>query len=454
MNRLRKLGGYGLFFLMAVAVMGFTWAADGPFVAEVTKDNVDVMSGAGKRVYYKMGQLKKGDQVVVRGRLFGWYRIECPTGVYSYVSKAFVDLKGDRTIGVVNKDGTEVKAGMMGGKEGDHSRVQLLLNEGDTVKIVGEAGNSLYKIIPPKEATAFVEPGSLTTVTTAQQLQREKDRLAAEAAKAAATEVGAAEKAAAAEVEAAQAAAAAGAKKPVDAATEKPGTTQKPTIAELARAAAAGKKPADAAKTPGLTLSDKTKVAAKPGEVKYLQGDKGEVLDESNVSKELKALDAKMQELMKKNLEEQPLDVMIAAYEKMLARKDVSDIDKEVVKIRVESLKHNKKLLMLLAALEEAEKPVKVEVPKEEVVVIEYDAVGQLLASAVYDGTTLPRMYRLVDPASNRTLVYVKPGQLVDGRATLGRLVGIVGSQQFDQSLKLNVIKVEKIDVLEKSSKK
>ncbi|QDU32253.1 Bacterial SH3 domain protein [Poriferisphaera corsica] len=447
MNRLKRLSGYSLFVIMAVAMMGFVWAEDGPYLAEVNWDKVDVMSGAGKRVYYKVGELKKGDTVTVIGRVYGWYRIKCTDSVYSYVSKAYVDMKGDPKVGVVNSNGTEVKAGMMNGKESDHHRVQLLLNEGDTVRIVGELG-SLYKIVPPEEATVFIEPGALRSVSTALQMKKQEEaaRQAQQPVAVKQTPVKASNLSLAERVK--QATAKKNAEAQAAANTEVKG--------QVIAATPAGTTPVvKPAETTGLTLSKQTEqVKTNKDEVKYIAGSKGAILDESGISKELETLEKKMQELTKKKLEDQPLDVMIKAYEEMLAKKSVSEIDKEVIKLRLEALKHNKDLLSLLATIEEAEKPVVVEVKKEEVPVIEYDAVGQLLASAVYDGSTLPRMYRLVDPASNRTLAYVKPGQLVDGRATLGRLVGIVGSQSFDQSLKLNVISVEKIDVLEKTAKR
>ncbi len=45
--------------------------------------------------------------------------------------------------------------------------------------------------------------------------------------------------------------------------------------------------------------------------------------------------------------------------------------------------------------------------------------VGQLLASGVYNGDSGPRLFRLVEPASERTLAYVQPGQF-DSACVLG----------------------------------
>ena len=78
-----------------------------------------------------------------------------------------------------------------------------------------------------------------------------------------------------------------------------------------------------------------------------------------------------------------------------------------------------------------------------------YDAVGRLLASSVYDGRTLPRMYRLVDQATGRSLAYVRPESPVDTTPYLGRLVGIIGETAYDPALKLSVIAVDEIDPLQ-----
>jgi hypothetical protein len=81
-----------------------------------------------------------------------------------------------------------------------------------------------------------------------------------------------------------------------------------------------------------------------------------------------------------------------------------------------------------------------------------YDAVGRLLASAVYDGVNLPRLYRLVDPASGRTIAYVDPGAAPQAAGHLGAVVGIRGAARFDPSLKLRLFDVERIEHLAAAS--
>lgn len=79
-----------------------------------------------------------------------------------------------------------------------------------------------------------------------------------------------------------------------------------------------------------------------------------------------------------------------------------------------------------------------------------YQLVGRMVTSAVYTGEHLPLLYRIqaTDPATgaNRTIGYVAPNADQDFRHLLGRVVGVVGATNHDQSLKLTVIEPDRID--------
>ena len=436
MNRLRAYWACAVAMIILVASVGVVEAASGPFLAKAIKDKVEVRAGAG-RAFYTAGELKKGEEVKVQELRYGWYRIAPPKGVRSLVGKAYVDKKEGSQIGTVNANGTKIYVAMMGSSNTDSLRAHAILNTGKTVKIVGEVGN-MYKIEPPEGTTVYVAPGTLRKVSAAAGVAPSKQPVVT---------------------------------RPFGRPAVSKPVVKKPIVKPVAKPvvgtnANSPKVPAKASTgtklVPGRVIDPKAPMTGaksltldkKPGGKVSLDNAKAPVVEENKISKELKELQKKMELLLTKPLKDQPLDVMIGAYEKLLKKKGVSDIDKEFIGMKLEALTHNKELLALLATIEEAEKPVEVKVKKPEHVVIEYNAVGQLYASAIYDGKTLPRMYRLRDPSSARTLMYVKPGGKVDGRATLGRLVGIVGVKSFDPSLKLDVIKVEKIDVLEKTVKK
>jgi len=79
-----------------------------------------------------------------------------------------------------------------------------------------------------------------------------------------------------------------------------------------------------------------------------------------------------------------------------------------------------------------------------------YQLVGRMVTSAVYTGEHLPLLYRIqaTDPATgaSRTIGYVAPTAKQDFRHLLGRVVGIIGSVNNDESLKLTIIEPERIE--------
>jgi len=79
----------------------------------------------------------------------------------------------------------------------------------------------------------------------------------------------------------------------------------------------------------------------------------------------------------------------------------------------------------------------------------EYTAVGVVASSTVYDGKTLPKLLRLQDPATNRTIAYLKPDAEFKLVNLIGNLVGVVGEKTYDGSLRLNIIEPKRTDVLQ-----
>jgi hypothetical protein len=77
-----------------------------------------------------------------------------------------------------------------------------------------------------------------------------------------------------------------------------------------------------------------------------------------------------------------------------------------------------------------------------------YDAVGRLNASRIYDGKRLPQLYRLQAPAGGRTIGYIRPSETLDMIPMLGRLVGIVGSKDYDAGYRLLIITPKRLDIL------
>ena len=102
MNRSRMIVA-----LVVLAAAGLAVAQDVPFEGVVVQDDVQVRCGAGMR-YYVVGTVAKGARVRVEEVFYGWNKIVPPQDVYSYISKAYVDAKGDGKLGQVTADSQKV----------------------------------------------------------------------------------------------------------------------------------------------------------------------------------------------------------------------------------------------------------------------------------------------------------------------------------------------------------
>lgn len=78
----------------------------------------------------------------------------------------------------------------------------------------------------------------------------------------------------------------------------------------------------------------------------------------------------------------------------------------------------------------------------------DYVAVGRLTSSTIYDGQRLPRMLRLQDPGTGRTVAYVEPDDEFNLTGMLDQLIGVIGDKQYDETLRLNVLQPRRIDIL------
>ncbi|HWB21125.1 MAG TPA: hypothetical protein VG711_12550 [Phycisphaerales bacterium] len=79
----------------------------------------------------------------------------------------------------------------------------------------------------------------------------------------------------------------------------------------------------------------------------------------------------------------------------------------------------------------------------------EYVVVGRLVASTIYDGARLPKLLRIQDPGTNRTLAYLrlKPDDH-DVASMISQIIGVVGDKSFDEVLQLSIVSPRRIDIL------
>jgi uncharacterized protein YgiM (DUF1202 family) len=127
-----------------------------PFLAEITGDDVYIRSGPGTQ-YYNTGKARKGDKVKVVGNKFSWLQIVAPAGSYSWISKQYVQIDPrNNTSGAVIGDAVRVYAGSDEVQPLHSTSMQIKLDKGDKVTIVGEEKDGHCKIAPPEGAYLWV----------------------------------------------------------------------------------------------------------------------------------------------------------------------------------------------------------------------------------------------------------------------------------------------------------
>ena len=98
--------------LLLVSLIGLAPAAIGqdvPFKGTVIDEITPIRAGAG-RSFYIVGELSGGTEVAIEEMVFGWYKVRPPQGTYSYISRAFVDARGDGKTGEINTHRAAVRA--------------------------------------------------------------------------------------------------------------------------------------------------------------------------------------------------------------------------------------------------------------------------------------------------------------------------------------------------------
>jgi hypothetical protein len=190
-----------------------------------------------------------------------------------------------------------------------------------------------------------------------------------------------------------------------------------------------------------------------------LSASKGGSVETQAISDRLRQLEKQMLPHFNKPLQKQPLAKMIAAYQQ-IQKTDLPAVDRRIVRARLAALKRNQELAKTLSNIEQVQAQAEKdrqeaerqqEQASKQLPRAQYDAVGKLTASSVYDGESLPRMFRVVEPASGYTVGYLEPKD-VNVQQMLGEVVGVVGTKSYDSSMRLRIFNVERIDVLSPSA--
>lgn len=364
------------------------------FQGMINANSVYIRSGPSENNYPTM-KLDKGAMVTVVGIKYDWLKVLPPEGSFCYVSKAFVDKRGNGSVGRVMKADLSVRAGSS--LSSLKTQVQTKLNTGEDVEIIRDEGE-YFVIKPPAGAYVFINKKDVDPV---RPLNGESARPASD------TGV-------------------------VDGSTDvmpPVNGTSTPTVADPGTDIANN----DVPSTGSQAVT--TPAAADASSKAQVQFDK---------------LDAELRAAASKPLEQQSLVELKKQYEQLiagnqlpgslqrLAQQRLALVDQqltalaELTKIRNEHEAMNQKQMALQA--EQAE--LQTRLASHDVQV--YSAVGTLWTSSLQVGSG-GTLYRLTDPANGRTLVYVRCDD--PKIATLaGQFVGVQGKVLTDDQLGLKVI--------------
>ena len=135
---------------------GIVWAQEylPPFLAESKGDQVNVRAGQSAN-FEKLCQLSKGEEVVVLGKEYSWYKIQLPPSAKSFVSKNYVQFLG-LNAGGVTATNVNIRAGA-----GIHHTVLGQLAKGEQIYIQEEF-EEWYRIEPIFESYGWVSEKLLT----------------------------------------------------------------------------------------------------------------------------------------------------------------------------------------------------------------------------------------------------------------------------------------------------
>ena len=393
------------------------------FIGKVTNTTY-VRSGPSKN-FYATAKLEKGAEVTVVGIKYQWLKIVPPPGSFSLVPKVYVNRRGDGKIARVTNT-LNVRAGSS--ENAMKSTIQTKLEPGQDVEIIDEQ-DEYYKIVPPEGAYLFVQMHDVQPIRRTDQPGQivSNDGQAAEPQPQRPQDVPAGPEAGETAAEA-----------PSDDAAAAP-TDEVATLnlqPEQADPALAG---------PDTQPADDTTATADAGEAPATTTKPARV----NVAEEFRRLESEFEAASKQSVADQPIEQLTEGYTKLVeagglrgSMKRIADARLQALQIRADA---REQLLAFRKGQEEMRRrheELKVEQQEIDERIAQtrvelYTAVGTLRVSSIQQGDTV--LYRLVDPGTNRTLVYIRSND-PKYAGLLNQFVGVRGDLTNDARLKMKII--------------
>jgi uncharacterized protein YgiM (DUF1202 family) len=375
------------------------------FAGVINAADVYLRSGPGE-AYYTTMKLPASTPVTVVGIKFDWLKIVPPPGSFGLVSKLYVDREGDGSVGRVNRADVNVRAGS--DLTATKSTVMARLNTGDEVKIIGDV-DEYWKVDPPAGSylyinKQFVDPVKQVTVASVTPDQATAGDVALGT--------------------------------PAAQATEKSVISNSVTMA------------GDATTRPVLSDAVAAAPATQPS------GPPPSVVAEAT----FQGLESEFTTASAKPLEDQPVPDLAKRYEAVMKDPALPWSDQQTAGFRLAVLKIRADAQQRLADVHkmEADASSRDQTLKAEQDELQkrldandvklYAAVGQLEPSSLQYGAQT--IYRLTDPASGRTVIYVR-GDDAAVVKLLHQFVGVRGDVTADDKLDVKVIPFSVIEAVD-----
>jgi uncharacterized protein YgiM (DUF1202 family) len=414
----------------------------GPYIAVVTGNSVNVRSGPSAQSAYVFGKLRQGDTVQVLAEEFGWAKVRTSGPAFASL---FAYVPADRRV-TLGQDGTasvnartDLRApNVDAGGSPDKSWKQIgQVDAGATLTVLGTVNGekeSVYKVAMPASGEGWVNM---------QFIRR------ANGQEAAAFSAGAAPTAPAvgtlASTEQTAPAPGVGAPAPTEAAPAVPQlsaqTSGSPAIPPLlgtepTRAVPAGTK-TDSHGEGSIEAAPKatvTRTVTRRATWTDLESQWEAVRAQPQATAELDALRARYNELAASAPAKSSLAHMARTRAEQLGLlQEAQRQTQELAALRGKSSERTRAMYQLVLDIQKRS---------------DYVAVGILNASVVYDGKSLPQLYRITDPQTSQTIAYVLPNESLPMGTMLGTLVGVKGGREFDSALNMNVISPQVVELL------
>jgi SH3-like domain-containing protein len=369
------------------------------FAGVVNANEVYLRSGPGDN-YYATHKLDKGAPLTVVGVTFDWLKIVPPDGSFSYVAKAYVEQRGDGTIGRVTKPDLNVRAGS--DLNAMKTTLQTKLDDGVDVQIVGEQ-DEYFKIKPPTGVYLYINKQFVDPVRALPTM----------------------------------AAAAVGATPLV---SNTPATPAQGVADATATTQPSGNVAAAPTTQPTVALAPSTQPSAPTAEQQF-DATEAAFLDATN-----------------EPLQAQPIDDLLSKYGTLMGDDGLPVSMRRIAELRVSTLKiraqvrdeyaDTQKMLEAARSKQQALKTEQQELTQRaaEQHISVYTAIGTLRTSSLQEsGGTL---YRLTDPGTGGTLLYIRSDD-AKYAGMIDQFVGVNGDITQDTTMNLKLIAPTDIAVVD-----